>query len=169
MSDRRKLYWDSSCFICFLNKAESDRRKICEDILHHAEDRLVEIWTSTWTIVEVVRPKKVSLPQSQKLTPEQITKIERMFEWDWLKKVQLDQIVAKEAVRLQREYGLLPGDSVHAATAIRVKVDVLQRWDRDFDKIKHLVAVEEPQMLTKQAELIQDFKKQLGPSPEGFQ
>src|SRR5712691_9245098 len=99
MSDPRKLYWDSSCFICFLNKAESDRRKICEDILHHAQDRLVEIWTSTWTIVEVVRPKKISLPQSQKLTPEQITKIEGMFEWDWLKKVQLDQIVAKEAVR----------------------------------------------------------------------
>jgi len=89
-----------------------------------------------------------------------------MFEWDWLKKVQLDQIVASKAVEFQRDYNLKPGDSVHAATAIRIKADVLQRWDRDFNKISHLIPVEDPRILTVQAELIEGFKKQIGPSPE---
>jgi hypothetical protein len=53
----RKLYWDTSCFICFLNADEQDRRYICTDILRHAELGDVEIWTSTITIAEVIRPK----------------------------------------------------------------------------------------------------------------
>jgi predicted nucleic acid-binding protein len=89
-----------------------------------------------------------------------------MFEWDWLKKVQLDQIVAAKAVELQRDYNLKPGDSVHAATAIRIKADVLQRWDRDFDKVKHIILVDDPKMLTIQGELIEGFRKQIGPTPE---
>jgi predicted nucleic acid-binding protein len=168
MSNRRKIYWDSSCFICFLNKAEAARRKICEDILYHAQDRKIELWTSTWTIVEVVRPNRHSLPASGKLSPEQIIRIQAMFEWDWLKKVQVDQIIAARAVELQRDFGLRAGDSIHAATAIRIKADTLQRWDRDFDKVGHLINVEDPQKLTVQAELIEGFKKQIGPAPEDF-
>ena len=91
-----------------------------------------------------------------------------MFEWDWLKKVQVDQIIATKAVELQRDYNLRAGDSIHAATAIRIKADVLQRWDRDFDRVKHIVPVEDPQKLTIQAELIEGFKKQIGPIPEDF-
>jgi predicted nucleic acid-binding protein len=54
----KKVYWDSSCFICFLNPDESDRRAICEDVLRHAELGELEIWISTWVIVEVIRPRK---------------------------------------------------------------------------------------------------------------
>src|SRR2546426_3764531 len=143
MSDRRKIYWDSSCFICFLNRSEAARRRVCEDILHHAQDRKIEIWTSTWTIVEVVRPKRSSLPASSKLTPAQIGQIQAMFEWDWLKKVQVNQIIATKAVELQRDCNLKPGDSVHAATAIRIRADVLQRWDRDFNRISRIIPVED--------------------------
>src|SRR6266568_1395788 len=168
MSNRRKVYWDASCFICFLNKAELDRRKICEDILYHAQDRKIELWTSVWTIVEVVRPNRHSLPASTKLTPEQIRKIQAMFEWDWLKKVQEDQIIAAKAVELQRDFGLRAGDAIHAATAIRIKADVLQRWDRDFNKVSHIIPIEDPKKLTMQAELIEGFKKQIGPIPEDF-
>jgi predicted nucleic acid-binding protein len=54
----KKIYWDTSCFICFLNPDENKRRLICEDILRHAELGELEIWISTWVIVEVIRPKK---------------------------------------------------------------------------------------------------------------
>ncbi len=169
MSEKpRKIYWDSSCFICFLNKSESERRKICEDILRHASEGTLEIWTSTWTIVEVVRPKKTSLPKSRKLTPGEINKIEAMFKWKWIHKVQLDQLVAYDAVRIQRENGLKPADSIHAATAIRIKADALQRWDRDFDCVKHLITVEDPVMITQQVSLIPDYQRRIGPSPEDF-
>jgi hypothetical protein len=54
----KTVYWDTSCFICFLNKQETERRLICEDVLKYARDGKIEIWTSTWTIVEVIRPKR---------------------------------------------------------------------------------------------------------------
>jgi len=89
-----------------------------------------------------------------------------MFEWDWLKKVQVNQIIATKAVELQRDCNLKPGDSVHAATAIRIRADVLQRWDRDFNRISRIIPVEDPKALTIQGELIEGFRKQIGPSPE---
>lgn len=165
MSEPRKIYWDSSCFICFLNPAERTRREICEDILHHAQNGGVEIWTSTWTIVEVIRPKKPG-SQALKLSPIQIYKIQGMFDWPFLKKIYLDERVAREAVKLARDCGLRPGDAVHAASAILKKLDVLQRWDRDFDRIKQLITVEEPQHITKQGELIPGRRKEIGPAPD---
>src|SRR3954469_5696113 len=133
------LYWDTSVFLCFLDKREDDRRKICEDILHHAKDGNVTIATSTFTIVETIRPKWVVPPAV--LTAEQIRIIEGMFRWEWIKKYQVDERLALKAVALARDFGLRPGDSIHAATAIGCKADVLQQWDRDFGKVAHLVTV----------------------------
>ena len=164
-SEPRKIYWDSSCFICFLNANEEARRRICEDILYHAQNGGIQLWTSTWTIVEVIRPKKPG-SQALKLTPIQIDKIQGMFDWPFLMKIHLDERVAREAVKLARNCGLRPPDAVHAASAILTKLDVLQRWDRDFDKIKQLIAVEEPQFITQQGELIPGHRKAIGPVPD---
>src|SRR5437867_1579641 len=131
----RKVYWDSGLFLCFLNRGEDQRRRICEDNLRHAAAGEIIIYTSTWTIVEVIWPRRKSLPSSERLTPEQITRIQQMFEWEWLKKVQIDERVARKAVELSRDYGLHPADAVHAASAILAQVEALQRWDRDFSKI----------------------------------
>ena len=35
-STNKKFYWDSSCFICFLNRDETTRRLICEDVRRFA-------------------------------------------------------------------------------------------------------------------------------------
>jgi hypothetical protein len=34
--EARKIYWDTSMFLCFLNKREADRRLIAQDILDNA-------------------------------------------------------------------------------------------------------------------------------------
>jgi predicted nucleic acid-binding protein len=149
----RTLYWDTSVFLCFLDKSEDMRRKICEDILHHARDGHVNIVTSTFTIAETIRPKWIVPPVV--LTPEQIRLIEGMFRWPWVKKHSLDERLALKAVALARDFGLKPGDSIHAATAIAANVDVLQQWDRDFKKVSHLVTVAEPSFETKQMVLIE--------------
>jgi predicted nucleic acid-binding protein len=149
----KTLYWDTSVFLCFLDKKEEGRRKICEDILHHAKDGNVIIATSTFTIVETIRPKWIKPPMV--LTAEQIRIIEGMFRWGWVKKYQVDERLALKAVALARDYGLKPGDSIHAATAIASKADVLQMWDRDFQKIAHLMTVAEPAYETKQMPLIE--------------
>ncbi len=200
MSEPRKLYWDSSCFICFLNRTETARREICEDILQNAKQGIVEIWTSTWTIVEVIRPKRrgsaplprwaqeaiVAVPNSKfeleqlwqryqsqdpavKLSLSQIAQIQGMFAWPFIRKINVDERTAYRAVELARDFGLKPADSIHAASAILRKVHALQRWDRDFDKVKHLILVENPTRLTQQGELIEGIRKAIGPSPEDFQ
>src|SRR5205807_409526 len=88
-----------------------------------------------------------------KLTPEQISQIQAMFEWDFIQLIDIDQRVAEKAVGLARDHGLKPADSIHAACALTAKVPVLQRWDRDFDKVAHLLTVEEPQKLSAQDDL----------------
>ena len=197
MSEPRLIYWDSSCFICFLNKSETARRLICDDVLRHAQTRSIELWTSTWTIVEVIRPKRhgsaplpkwaikaiAEVPECKdeleclwqryqssdpalKLTAQQIASIQSMFEWPFVHKINVDERIAKKAVELSRDFGIKPADSLHAASAILKKVSALQRWDKDFEKVKHLIAVEEPRQISAQG-VIGDFKA-LGPSPEDF-
>jgi hypothetical protein len=102
-----------------------------------------------------------------KLTAHQIEMIQAMFEWPFIYRINVDERVAKKAVELARDFGLKPADSVHAAAAILKKVSALQRWDRDFDKVKHLIPVEEPKQISDQ-QVIADFKR-LGPAPEDFE
>lgn len=198
MSSPRRVYWDTSCFVCFLNKDETPRRLICEDVLQHADAGEVEIWISAWVIVEVIRPRKAGnapLPKwataaiaavpeaksplvelwgryqpsspAQKLTPNQINKIQDMFEWPFLKKVYVDERIARKAVEIARDYNLKPGDAVHAASALLTKCDVIQRWDKDFDRVKNLIPSEEPQMISAQQKL--DMVSGIGPTPEDFE
>lgn len=202
MSKCRKVYWDTGCFICFLNRKEEQRRLICQDVLIHAEQGSIEIWTSTLTIAEVIRPRRMMptipalldwtnkaielFPKSKNqiteiweyyhkntapyetLTKDQVNKIAEMFEWKWVQKIILDERTAKKAVELSRDYGLKPADAIHAASALLKKLDAIQRWDKDFDKIKTLITVEEPQRLSAQNELIPGFRR-LGPHPEDFE
>jgi predicted nucleic acid-binding protein len=131
-----KIYWDSTAFICFLRKIEDERRKICEDILYHARDGRVNLYTSTFTVAEVIRPHVLDIARTRLLSAEEVGEIQEMFMWPWLKKIDLDQRVARQAVELERDYALGIADSIHAASAIVAKVDVLQHWASPF----HLTA-----------------------------
>jgi predicted nucleic acid-binding protein len=60
-----RVYWDSSCFISLLSsqhQQESERALICADVLKHAQNDDIQIWTSVWTIVETIRPKEEYKP-----------------------------------------------------------------------------------------------------------
>ena len=141
----RRIYWDTSIFLCFLGIGEEARAKICEDILQHAADGDIRLYTSTYTIAEVIRPKKKSIPNARALTPDEITQIKNMFRWPFLTMIELDPRTAFLAADLARDhYGMLPADAVHAASAIIWKLDALQAWDRDFSAVSHLICVEAP-------------------------
>ena len=174
MADPRKIYWDTSCFICFLNRSETERRRICEDVLRHAQAGKILLHTSTWAIAETVRPRAKSLPHARRLTIQESAAIDGMFRWSWIKKLDVDQRVAFRAVQLSRDFNLTPADAVHAATAILWNLDVLQRWDRDFSRVSHLIPSEDPTILTVSGAQTSlegtgfDLPR-LGPHPDDFQ
>jgi predicted nucleic acid-binding protein len=145
-----KIYWDSTAFICFLKRTEGERRRVCEDVLYHARDGSVQLFTSTFTLAEVIRPQILDSVGTRLISPEEIAEIQGMFQWPWIKKVDLDQRVARKAVDIERDYGLGTADSIHVASALIARADVLQHWERkdEFGKIGRLIAVEHPRMLT---------------------
>lgn len=119
-----------------------------------------------FTVVETIRPKKVSIPDARHLTADEINEIEKMFRWSWIEKVPLDQQIGFRAVQLARDHSLASADAVHAATAIRKRVDELQAWDRDFSPFEHLITVRNPTRISPQMNLIQP--PPIGPTPESF-
>jgi predicted nucleic acid-binding protein len=165
MADLKRLYWDTSVFLCFLSEEEEEKREICEDILQHAKDGQIELITSMYTMVEVIRPKAIRWPAQ--LTETQVALLEGMFRWPWIKKIQVHEELARSAARLAREVGLKPADSIHAATAIWEKADELQCWDYDFGKVANKLAVTEPTYLS-DTPLIR-VAARIGPTPDDFQ
>ena len=159
-----RLYWDTSVFLCFLSEEEEERRLICEDVLHAGNDGKVEIVTSMFTLVEVIRPKAIK--HLQPLTDEQVSKLRGMFRWPWLKKIQVHEQLALEASDLARVNRLKPADTIHAATAIAEKCDELRRWDRDFNNVASLISVTSPAYVSQM--LLLQVKAPIGPTPSDF-
>lgn len=188
MPTTSRIYWDASCFISLLNAKEEDRAGVCKDVLNHAKAGSIEIWTSTFTIAEVIGPRRVfvskDLPEwaeelrktdkdgaflypdaytqleriwsyyhrhtapRKALAPEIVRQIKGMFAWDYVHLIQVTPAIAHHASDLSRDSGLKPADAIHTASALARKCGSLHRYDRDFDKISHLIAVTEPTMIT---------------------
>jgi predicted nucleic acid-binding protein len=146
----RAIYWDSTVFLCFLKKHEGERRAICEDILRHAREGKLALYTSSFTITEIIKPLRQECTGPRPLSYDEVADIQGMFQWPWLKKIDLDQRVAQNAVNLGITYALTAADAIHAASAIVAKVDVLQQWERNsgFERISGLGPVEAPRMIT---------------------
>ena len=169
MASQNRIYWDTSVFLCFLNPDEEGRRKVCEDILQHASMDEIQIVTSTYTIVEVIRPKKRSIPSSAPLTQKQIDKIKGMFRWPFITTIELDERTAQFACDLARDHGLAPADAVHAASAILWKAQILQAWDRDFSCVSSHITIGQPEFMSTQAKLFEGLgPARIGPAPEDF-
>jgi predicted nucleic acid-binding protein len=85
---------------------------------------------------------------SLRLDPIIVKQIKRMFAWEYIHLIQVTPAIAQHASDLSRDVGLKPADAIHAASALARKCTVLQRFDRHFDKVSHLISVSEPVMLT---------------------
>ncbi len=93
MTSRRKLYWDTNCFIAYVSGAhpeEAHRSSLCVDVLEHAQRNTLEVWTSVFSIAEVIR-RKLPAPKSKPLprwakpvlekAPETVPRLQEL--WDY--------------------------------------------------------------------------------------
>ena len=77
----RAIYWDSSVFLCFLRKQEGERRAIGEDILRHARDGKISLFTSSFTVTEVIRPLRFETTGPRPLSSDEVADLQGMFHW----------------------------------------------------------------------------------------
>ena len=134
MIDKPLHYLDSGVFSGFLNgEAEPKNFAECEAIIRAAEEELIRAFTSAFTMGEVVYIK--TAPGKAQLSVEvQEEIISQLLSSAWLERVSFEPDMAEINRYLLRQYGggkkaLKPYDSVHLATAIRMKVDYFNTID----------------------------------------
>jgi predicted nucleic acid-binding protein len=133
VANPQKVYWDSSVWIALI-KGEVvkgvDRCVVPKMILGDAEDGKVTIFISWLTIVEVHKKRKYV-----SLTQEEDDRVQAdFFKHEYIKKIDVDSLVAQRAREIAWKYNLNPNDAIHVASAIKVKAEILHHWDGDFGK-----------------------------------
>jgi predicted nucleic acid-binding protein len=84
-----------------------------------------------------------------RLLPEaDARRIRQMFDWPWIRKIDVVPKIAHEATEIMRTHNMRAGDAIHVASAVHRNCDALQRWDKDFTNTDGLIPSEEPSLLT---------------------
>lgn len=122
--DRR--YWDSNCFLGWL-KNEPDKYKKCQAVIEKAELGEIEIITSAFTLAEVLYLRK-----DVKIGPEQSGVIRKFFENEYILLVNVTREVAEIAQDVVWNYQVHPKDAIHVASALKLKVPILDTFDGDL-------------------------------------
>lgn len=130
MKDFRRHYWDSGVFCSFLSKEEG-RFEVVSDLLNEAYSGRVEIITSSFALVEVLR-----LKGHEQITEKIQKQLVEFFEYPFIKFVNADREVCELSRRYVWHYGMKSKDAVHMATAEVaarvVEIHGVFSWDSDF-------------------------------------
>ncbi len=121
MATRR--YWDSACFLAWL-QGEEGRVDRCDAVLSLAERGRIEIVTSVFTLTEVLR-----LRPRDALPGERRAAVESLFNRPAIRTMMLTRRLAEAARELVWDQGVSPKDAVHVASALAARVDVLNTFD----------------------------------------
>ncbi|MDX2231328.1 MAG: type II toxin-antitoxin system VapC family toxin [Leptolyngbyaceae cyanobacterium bins.349] len=141
MTDIPLHYIDSGVFSGFLNgEAEPENFTECEIVIRAAEQGLIRAFTSALTMGEVIYIKPAPGKEAFEIElQEQI--ISDLLNSVWLERVSFEPDMAEINRYLLRTYGegkgkraLKPLDSIHLATAIRMKVDYFDTIDDELIK-----------------------------------
>ena len=121
---KERHYCDSCVFLGFLNN-EPDKIYECRTLLQAAEEGVIELFTSAFTMAEVIKIKgEAELDESK----EHI--IDQLFKQSWIKIANFEREMAQISRSIMWRYNLKPFDALHIATAIRLKVDFFDTTDK---------------------------------------
>jgi predicted nucleic acid-binding protein len=123
-------YWDSNAFLGWL-KNEPDKASECETVLAAAEAGKIQIVTSALTLTEVIKMKGKT-----RITKDQEETIKAFFENEYIVVRDVDRFIAETARDLIWTHAALsPKDAIHIATAVRLKLSVLDTFDGPLIKL----------------------------------
>jgi predicted nucleic acid-binding protein len=129
LANPRRVYWDSCVWISFLN-ADADRVDNCAEAIRQARASEAEIWTSSLTVVEVMKAKCEG--EFLALEKEKDTAFENYIGQPFVVEVQVSHDIAIMARRLMRQHPVLkkPNDALHLATAVLYNCDEFHTYDK---------------------------------------
>jgi predicted nucleic acid-binding protein len=128
----KDVYWDSCCWLGLIKREEEwfSELKIVFECAQRGEARL---WISTITYLEVIKlPAEDRTPKPW--PDENIKQVDNLFELEYVKRVQLDVLLAKKAREIYRTKSELrerkQWDAIHLATALQHNIDEFHTADR---------------------------------------
>ena len=118
------IYWDSDCFLGWL-QAEAGKMELCQGTLERAEKGQVGIITSSLTLAEVLWMR-----HAPKLPQEKADKLRSFFRRSYIRVYNLTRGIAESAQDLVWNHNVKPKDAVHVATALELKILILETFDQ---------------------------------------
>ena len=126
--------WDSSVILGYL-AGHTEVAENCSRIIEQAQRGELEIVVSTMAATEVAYLEGSSDQDSE-------AKIRGFLSWDYIIPVALDVRVAATARELVRRYRngpkLKPADAIHLATALQLRISILETTDPDLLRLDRL-------------------------------
>lgn len=139
-----KIYWDSNCFLSHFQAVDGQVEK-CDGVIERAERGDVLIVTSALTLAEVLW-----LRGGPKLSKDKAELIQKFFRRSYIRVYNVTRKNAEEAQSLVWDHSIKPKDAIHVSTALHLKVDALETFDKGLlKKSGHvgnpLLLIREPQ------------------------
>lgn len=125
---RELRYWDSACFLAVMKNEPLGAQ--CDGVIQSAETGQLLIVTSTWTLTEVIRIKKMTAMTE---TDDEI--IRGFFAKEYIALRAVTEEIGHMARRLVWKQGYSPKDAIHVATALDAKCDVLDTFDKQLIRL----------------------------------
>jgi len=122
-----KIYWDSDCFLGHF-KAEEGKAEKCDGVLQRAARGEVLIVTSALTLAEVLWMRG-----GPKLSKDKAELVQKFFRRSYIRVYNVSRKIAESAQVHVWDNDIKPKDAIHVATAVHLKADALETFD------KHLI------------------------------
>lgn len=131
LADPDRVYWDSCAWLGLVN-GEQDKKAALGNTYNQARKGLIQIWTSTLSIVEANRLTSES-GAPKPLPPDSIRQFDDVFFQHFVYLVPLDTPIARTARNMVRETPNLrkKADAIHLATALFWSIPVLHTYDEN--------------------------------------
>lgn len=119
-----KIYWDSNCFLSHFQAVDGQVEK-CDGVIERAERGDVLIVTSALTLAEVLWMRG-----GPKLANDKAELIQKFFRRSYIRVYNVTRKNAEAAQFLVWDKSIKPKDAIHVSTALHLKVDALETFDK---------------------------------------
>lgn len=132
MPKKKLIHWDSDCFLGLL-KQDPDKIKRCKGTTAKAEEGGLVIVTSAITLIEVIKLQKGKVRFKAK--DEKI--IREFFKNPYINVHNVDSEIGLSARDLIWKHDLSQRDSIHVATALKLKISKMHTFDQKLHKLSN--------------------------------